>query len=153
LVLVEQPGCRSYSTVALYRINGGGHQWFGGDPLANPLFPVLGLDPRQIKTSAVVWDVIGRYALRRPRFKWISGRCPGSRRLHVRVAVSDDSPLRRLSVAIDGRRVLKTKRTSLDRRFRLKQCRTRRHRVVIGAIDRAGLHEKHILHLRPRATR
>lgn len=126
-------GCSRYSTMTLFRVDGGGHQWFGGDPSANPGYSALGLDPRQIETSEVVSEAIKRYAMRAPKVKPIRATC-GDGRVRVRVRVATDSPLERLVVRV-GRKQRTTRKASLKRTFRTKRKTVR---VRARAIDRAG---------------
>src|SRR3954454_11986877 len=78
---ISHSGARGYSSITLYRANGGQHVWFDGE----------------IKTSEVVTDVISRYSLRVPRFTQFDTACrKGKIRVHVKAVT--DAPLTSLTV-------------------------------------------------------
>lgn len=130
---ISHAGCHGYSTITLYRINGGGHQWFGGNPAANPLYPALGPDPMQIKATEVVAATIHRYALRAPTIKRMTIGCRNGN-ISVRVRVATDSPLARLTI-----RAGSTRRTVTTRAATLSFPLRGRAKIQITAVDDAGL--------------
>ena len=127
--IVEHRNCRRSGVVRLYRVEGGGHVWFGRES-NNPA-----QDPMQIKTSDVVGDVVRDYRLRSPVIRLFSARCV-SGGVRVRAAAVFDSPIRSLTIRIDGRRVRVQTGRTLDRRF---TAGNGPHRIAIRAVDRAGL--------------
>src|SRR3954465_4284484 len=74
---ISHSGCRGYSSITLYRVNGGQHVWFDGE----------------IKTSQVVTGMIGRYSLRRPRLSRFNAACRKGK-IRVRVKAVTDAPLK-----------------------------------------------------------
>ncbi len=130
-------GCDRYSTVLLYRVTGGGHQWFGADPMANPAHALLGLDTTEIRASDVVTDTIQRYALKTPKLTPITVTCRKGG-VRVRVRATTDSPLEQLSVRVGKARKV-TRTATLRKTFRIRGTKVR---VRAVATDRAGLTTK-----------
>jgi polyhydroxybutyrate depolymerase len=55
VTLTAYTGCRKGATVALYTIDGEGHEWPGGPPLAAAETRVLGPQSRAIDANALMW--------------------------------------------------------------------------------------------------
>src|SRR4051812_43353960 len=115
---ITHSGCRGYSSITLYRVNGGAHDWFDGE----------------IKTSEVVTDMIGRYSLRLPQLRPFTVACRNGR-IRARVTAVTEAPLTRLTVRNGARRRPFTKGTA-SVTF---TPAARRSKVVVTAIDTAGL--------------
>jgi polyhydroxybutyrate depolymerase len=116
--LISHPGCRGYSSITLYRVNGGEHVWFDGE----------------IKASQVVTDTIARYAFRLPRLSLFNVACR-KRRIRVRVTAVTDAPLTSLTVKVGGKRQTFTNGT-VSVTFKPV---SRRSTVQATAVDTAGL--------------
>ena len=133
---LDAGGCTPGATLRLYRINGGGHQWFGGDPTKNPAYAALGPDPMQLRTSDLVAEAVRSSALRPPRTA-LKLTCRRGGRLLVTATATVDSPLAELTVRVNGRRVVRDFKASTTRTTTLGA--SRRARVTAKATDRAGL--------------
>jgi poly(3-hydroxybutyrate) depolymerase len=116
--LISHSGCRGYSSITLYRVNGGEHVWFDGE----------------VKTSVLVSDMIARYSLRVPRLSRFDVACR-SGKIRVRVRAVTDAPLTALIVRNGGRHRSFTQGTAS---LTLKPA-SRRSKVVVTATDTAGL--------------
>jgi parallel beta-helix repeat protein len=73
----------------------------------------------------------------RIRVRGLGHRC-AKRRVRLRVRVSATSPLRRVRVYVDGRRVKSTKRARFSKRLGVWRLRSGKHRLRVVASDRAG---------------
>lgn len=115
-------GCRGYSTALLYRVTGGGHDWF-----TSP-----------VSTNAVIAETIAKYSLQKPqpKLKGVPKGCV-SGRFRLRVNVDDDSPTARILATLDGKRVLSRRnKASGSGKVRVGDGG---HRLLVTATDRAGL--------------
>lgn len=83
---LTHPGCRSYATIMLYRVAGGGHDWFSGE----------------INAGDVVMQTIQRYALQAPSLRGFVARCRHGK-LRVTVRATVDSPLKSLALRLAGK--------------------------------------------------
>lgn len=116
--LISHSGCRGYSSITLYRVNGGEHVWFDGE----------------IKTSEVVTAAIGRYSLLLPRLSRFDVTCR-NRKIRVRVKAVTDAPLTSLTVSAGRKRRTFTKGTASVTFIPT----SRRSKVRVTATDTAGL--------------
>ena len=112
------------ATVVLYRVNGGGHVWFGSNE---------GVDAGQI-----VSDVVARHALKPPALR-VAGLPAGCvrRSFRLKVTASTDSPVARLEVELARKRLLRVARPVA--RVRVRRGRRPTTRLVVSVTDRAGL--------------
>jgi polyhydroxybutyrate depolymerase len=115
---ISHSGCRGYSSITLYRVNGGEHVWFDGE----------------IKTSELVTAMIARYSLRVPRLNRFNVACRNGN-IRVRVTAVTDAPLTSLTVKNGGRRRTFTNGTAS---VTFKPA-SRRSKVLVTATDKAGL--------------
>ncbi len=127
--LLAGVGCRA--PLRLYRVNGGGHQWFGGDPTKNPLYLALGHDPKELRTSDLVAEAVRGFRLQAPRPR-LRLSCRPGRRVHVRASATTDAPLAMLTVRVNGRRLAGTSATA-------RLGRSGRVRATARVTDSAGL--------------
>lgn len=132
---LDAGNCQKGAVLRLFRVNGGGHRWFGS-PVDDP---ASGPDPMQIRTSDLVADAVRTHGLRRPR-PALKLTCRPGARLRIRATAHVDAPLAALTVRANGRLVVRSFKTSTTRTIRLGKSRSARVSAV--ASDRAGLTSK-----------